>query len=104
MALEYVNHVQCDNMTFSLRFVGISVLTIFSDSGTRKHHCPGVNLVANAATSLALCNQVSVLPLIVHSMSLKIDVNMILSSENSGFWTFSVYLNMPLGVNDRRTW
>ena len=59
---------------------------VFSDAGRRKHHCPGLNWVANAATSLALCKQVSVFPFIVHSKLLNIDMKMIVSSKHSGFF------------------
>ena len=50
---------------------------VFSDAGSTKHHCLGLNWAAYAATSLALCKQVSVLPFFVHSMSFNKDMNMI---------------------------
>ena len=61
---------------------------VLSDAGSRKHQCSGLNLVANAASSLALCKQVSVLPFFVQSMQLNTDMNMILSSKDSGHCPF----------------
>ena len=39
---------------------------VFSDADSRKHQCLRWNWVANAATSVALRKQVSVLPFFVH--------------------------------------
>ena len=90
MALEYVNPSDCDTILFFLRgFAGFPFNHLFSDAGSKKHQCPGLNWVANAATSLALCEQVSVSPFFFHSMSLIIDMNMIPSSKDSGFCPFS---------------
>ena len=61
---------------------------VFSDDGAKKHQCPGLKCAAHAATSLTLCKQISVLPFVVQSMSLKFDKNMILSSKDSGFHPF----------------
>ena len=56
---------------------------VFSGANSKKHKCPGLNFAANAANSLALCNQISVLPFLVLSMSLNMD-GTILSSNNWG--------------------
>ena len=56
---------------------------VFSDAHSRKQQCPGLKCAAKAATSLALCKQVSVLPFFVRSMSLNIDKIMILHSKKS---------------------
>ena len=62
---------------------------VFSDAGPKKHQCPRLNWIANAATSLVLCKQVSVLPFFVRSMSLNTDMNVILSSKDSGVSPFA---------------
>ena len=49
-------------------------------------------LVANAVASLARCKQISVLHFFVQSMSLNIDMNMILASLVSGFRPFAYAL------------
>ena len=63
----------------------------FSDLGSTKHQSRGLNLVANATTSLGLCKHVSVSPFFVQSKSLNIHMNMIVSLEDPGvrpkcFW------------------
>ena len=86
MTLEYVNHLDCDNTSFSLRSAGLSVP-------------PRIFLTrAPGSTSVLGCfgshmppllghygKKVSALLSFVHSMSLSIDMNLILSSEDSGF-------------------
>ena len=77
---------------------------VFSDAGPRKHQCPGLNSVAHVVTSLALCKQVSVLPSFVHSVCLNIDVNMILSSKDSGFCRLRYLGTVLLDVKSGSTW
>ena len=42
MTLEYVDHLQCDSVTFSLRIVGVCVPRRISDAVSWKHQCPGL--------------------------------------------------------------
>ena len=84
----HVKHLQCDNIQFSPRYVGFRSTTYFLTRASKKHQCPGLNWVPNAATSLALYKQVSASPFFVHSMSLNIDMNMFLSSKGSRICPF----------------
>ena len=77
---------------------------VFSDANSKKHQCSGLNCVPNAATSLALCKQISILPLFVESMSLNIDMKY--DPIFNGFWISPVQicLNMLLVVESGNTW
>ena len=104
LTLEYDNHLQCDTAPLSLGLLDLPFHHVFSDAGPGKHHCPGLNWVANAAASLALCKQISVLPFFVHSMSLNIDMKYDRLIE--AFWSLSVQvlLKMLLDVINGSTW
>ena len=86
MTLEYANHfgLRQHLIFLEVRWTLCST-TYFSDAGSRKHQCPGLFWVAHATTSWTLWKKVSALLFFVHSMSLSIDMNLILSSEDSGF-------------------
>ena len=77
---------------------------VFSDAGPRKHQCPGLNLVANAATSVALCKHVSALPFFCPLNLVEHGHECDPSTER--FWILPVHviLNMALDVNGRNTW
>ena len=79
-----------DNATTSVSLRSIDH-DVFSDAGTKKHQCPGLNLVANATTSLALCGKVSVFAF--HCPFGVVDQrnDMILSSTDSGFCPFRYF-------------
>ena len=82
MKLEYVNHLQCDNISCSLK--NWNVVPPRIDANSRKHQRLGLKWAANVTTSLALRKQISALSFFVHSMSLNIDMKMIFSSKESG--------------------
>ena len=50
MKLDFDNHLLCDSITLSLRFVECPLHHVFSGAGWRKHQCPGLKWVADAAT------------------------------------------------------
>ena len=70
-----------DEAASSQRFVRVAFPPRSSDT-KKKHQCPGLNWVANAASSLALCEQMFfVLLFCVRAMSWNIDMDMTLSHQ-----------------------
>ena len=92
-----ISHYPWGSLEFALHHA-------LSDAGSKKHQCRGLNLVANAATSVALCKHFSVLPFFLHSMSLNIDMKYDPFIEILWILPIQVILNMLLDLNGRSTW
>ena len=105
MTLEYVKNLKCDVVPLSLGVLGLPFHHVFSDASPKKHQCPGLKLAAHAATSLAQCKQISVLPFLMHSVSWLESIDMSVNRSTKDVWILPVQilLNMLLDVKSGST-